>query len=45
MATSLQVYESLGEASMATVTVLREGTPQVIVIDMTQLQNIAENLE
>jgi len=45
MATSLQVFESLGEASMATVTVLREGTPQVIVIDMTQLQNIAENLE
>jgi general secretion pathway protein C len=45
MATSLQVFESLGEASMATVTVLREGAPQVIVIDMTQLQNLAENLQ
>jgi general secretion pathway protein C len=45
MATSLQVFESLGEASMATVTVLREGVPQVIVIDMTQLQNLAENLQ
>jgi hypothetical protein len=30
---------------MATVTILREGTPQVIVIDMTQLQNLAENLQ
>ena len=45
MATSLQVFESLGEASMATVTILREGTPQVMVIDMSQLQNIAENLQ
>lgn len=45
MATSLQVFESLGEASMATVTILREGSPQVVVIDMTQLQNIAENLQ
>jgi general secretion pathway protein C len=45
MATSLQVFESLGEASMATATILRNGSPQVIVIDMTQIQNIAENLE
>jgi len=45
MATSLQVFESLGEASMATVTIQRGGAPQVIVIDMTQLQNIAENLQ
>ena len=44
-ATSLQVFESLGEASMATVTVVRNGAPQVIVIDMSQLQNVAENLQ
>jgi general secretion pathway protein C len=44
-ASSLQVFESLGEASMATVTILRGGSPQVVVIDMTQLQNIAENLQ
>jgi general secretion pathway protein C len=44
-ASSLQVFESLGEASMATVTVLRNGSPQVVVIDMTQVQNIAENLQ
>ena len=44
-ASSLQVFESLGEASVATVTVLRDGTPQVVVIDMTQVQNIAENLQ
>ena len=44
-ASSLQVFESLGEASVATVTVLRNGTPQVVVIDMTQVQNIAENLQ
>jgi general secretion pathway protein C len=44
-ASSLQVFESLGEASVATVTVLRNGSPQVVVIDMTQVQNIAENLQ
>jgi general secretion pathway protein C len=44
-ASSLQVFESLGEASMATVTVLRNGTSQAVVIDMTQIQNIAENLQ
>ena len=43
-ASSLQVFESLGEASMATVTVLRDGSPQVVVVDMTQIQNIAESL-
>jgi hypothetical protein len=30
---------------MANVTVLRNGVPQVIVIDTTQLQNLAENRE
>jgi general secretion pathway protein C len=44
-ASSLQVFESLGEASMATVTLLRNGNPQVVVVDMTQVQNIAENLQ
>jgi general secretion pathway protein C len=44
-ASSLQVFESLGEASMATVTVLRNGTSQAVVIDMTQIQNIAESLQ
>jgi general secretion pathway protein C len=39
----LQAFEALGEATMANVTVLREGTPQAIVIDTTQLQGIREN--
>lgn len=41
----LQVFQALGEATMANVTVLREGVPQVIVIDTTQLENLAENRE
>jgi general secretion pathway protein C len=41
----LQVFESLGEATMANVTVLREGVPQVIVIDTSQLQNLREGRE
>ncbi|HET7132671.1 MAG TPA: type II secretion system protein GspC, partial [Gammaproteobacteria bacterium] len=36
----LQVFESLGEATMANVTVVRDGSPQVIVIDTSQLQNL-----
>jgi general secretion pathway protein C len=39
----LQVFEALGEATMANVTILRDGVPTVIVIDTSQLQNIAEN--
>src|SRR5881394_242678 len=39
----LQAFEALGEATMANVTVLREGTPQALVIDTTQLQGIREN--
>lgn len=39
----LQAFEALGEATMANVTVLRDGTPQAIVIDTTQLQSIREN--
>jgi general secretion pathway protein C len=39
----LQVFQSLGEATQANVTVLRDGVPQVIVIDTTQLQSLQEN--
>jgi general secretion pathway protein C len=39
----LQVFQSLGETTQANVTVLRDGVPQVIVIDTTQLQNLEEN--
>lgn len=38
----LQVFEALGETTMANVTVLRNGAPQAIVIDTTQLLEIAE---
>ena len=41
----LQVFQSLGEATQANVTVLRDGVPQVIVVDTTQLQSIQENRE
>ena len=33
----LQVFESLGESTMANVTVIRDGTPQVLTIDTAQL--------
>lgn len=41
----LQVFQSLGESTQANVTVLRDGVPQVIVIDTTQLQRLQENRE
>jgi general secretion pathway protein C len=41
----LQVFQSLGEATQANVTVLRDGVPQVIVIDTSQLQRLQENRE
>ena len=41
----LQVFQSLGEATQANVTVLRDGVPQVVVIDTGQLQNLQENRE
>jgi general secretion pathway protein C len=44
-AQGLQVFESLGESTQANVTVLRDGVPQVLVIDTTQLQNLQENRE
>jgi len=39
---SLQVFQSLGEATMANVTIIRNGTPEVLVIDTTQLQQLSE---
>jgi general secretion pathway protein C len=39
----LQIFESLGETTQANVTVLRDGVPQVIVIDTSQLQRLQEN--
>jgi general secretion pathway protein C len=39
----LQVFQSLGETTQANVTVLRDGVPQVIVIDTSQLQRLQEN--
>jgi general secretion pathway protein C len=41
----LQVFQSLGETSQASVTVLRDGVPQVVVIDTSQLQRLQENRE
>ncbi len=40
-----QLYESLGEATVANITIMREGTPQVLAIDVTQLQNIADGTQ
>ena len=36
----LQVFESLGESTQATVSVLRNGNPEVLVIDTSQLSDI-----
>ena len=38
----LQVFESLGEATQANVTVIRNGNPEVLVIDTSQLQQLSE---
>jgi len=38
----LQAFEALGESTMANVTILRGGSPQVIVIDTTQLEALGE---
>jgi general secretion pathway protein C len=40
-----QVFETLGEASMANVTLLRNGNPTVLTIDMSQIENLTENLQ
>ena len=39
----LQAFEALGEATMANVTIVRNGTPQVIVIDTNQLNSLSED--
>ena len=39
----LQVFQQLGEATQANVTVLRDGAPQVVVVDTSQLQGLSEN--
>jgi general secretion pathway protein C len=41
----LAVFQALGETTQANVTVLRDGVPQVLVIDTTQLQRLQENRE
>jgi general secretion pathway protein C len=38
----LQVFQNLGESTQATVTVIRDGTPQVLTIDTSQLEGLAE---
>ena len=38
----LQAFEALGESTMANVTILRNGNPQIIVIDTTQLEALSE---
>ena len=38
----LQAFEALGESTMANVTILRDGNPQVIIIDTTQLEALGE---
>lgn len=38
----LQVFEALGETTVASVTVLRNGQPEVLVIDTSQLAVLAE---
>ena len=40
---AMQVFEALGETSMANLTVLRNGNPQVLVIDMSQIESLTEN--
>lgn len=41
----LAVFQALGESTQANVTVLRDGVPQVIVIDTSQIQSLQENRE
>lgn len=41
--TAAQVFTALGETSMANVTIMRNGSPQVLVIDMSQIESLTEN--
>lgn len=38
-----QVFTALGETSMANLTVLRNGAPMVLAVDMTQIESLTEN--
>ncbi|HLT68045.1 MAG TPA: type II secretion system protein GspC [Microbacterium sp.] len=40
---ALQVFEALGESVQAEVTVVRDGVPNVLVVDTSQLQSIVED--
>jgi len=40
---SQQVFQALGEATQANLTVLRDGAPQALVVDTTQLQSLKVN--
>src|SRR5690606_16645810 len=37
---ALQVFEALGESTQASVTLLRDGVPNVLIIDTTQIQSM-----
>ena len=39
----LQVFESLGESTMANVTIVRDGVPAVLTIDTSQLDQLAQD--
>ena len=39
----LQVFESLGESTQANVTIVRNGVPEVLTIDTSQLDQLAED--
>ena len=41
----LQVFQNLGESTQATVTVIRDGQPQVLTIDTSQLEGLTEGRE
>jgi general secretion pathway protein C len=38
-----QGFTALGETSMANLTVLRNGSPMVLAVDMTQIESLTEN--
>jgi general secretion pathway protein C len=40
---AMRVFQALEESQMANVTILRNGNPQVLVIDMNTIQNLVEN--
>lgn len=40
---ALQVFDALGESTQASVTVLRDGVSNVLIVDTTQIQSLMEN--